>query len=376
MPRRNGSYFGLTVNPTPSVASGIWRVREAEEFLRVNKWPATPGVPGSPVGSAGNAQVSLTWSAPTLGTPPTDYHVQYSSNSGSTWTTFADGISTATSAVVTGLTNGTGYIFRVRAVNALGEGPYGAASGVVTPAANPVPETAGLAFWLDASDSSTVLDAVSGGDPVAADGAVAAWIDKSGNGWNATQAQGSRQPIRKVASLNGNDALEFDGADDWMQIAQNAIGNTGNMSVFVVAKLASVGNTIRLVLSKGDGATFAGTVWEMNSNVPAFGYANNDWFYTPGASLPQQQTVLLAARAEGGIAQFMVDGVDSGSPSSDPSGTNSISQFIGIMGSGASGSLNQDGLVGEIALYDAAISSSDMAAVSSYLMAKWGISPP
>jgi hypothetical protein len=153
MPRRNGSYFGLTVNPTPSVASGIWRVREAEEFLRVNKWPATPGVPGSPVGSAGNAQVSLTWSAPTLGTPPTDYQVQYSSNSGSTWTTFADGTSTATSAVVTGLTNGTGYIFRVRAVNALGEGPYGAASGAVTPSAI----SAALLLHFDGTNGSTTF---------------------------------------------------------------------------------------------------------------------------------------------------------------------------------------------------------------------------
>jgi hypothetical protein len=153
MPRRNGSYFGLTVNPTPSVASGIWRVREAEEFLRVHKWPATPGVPGSPVGSAGNAQVSLTWSAPTLGTPPTDYHVQYSSNSGSTWTTFAVGTSTATSAVVTGLTNGTGYIFRVRAVNALGEGPYGAASGVVTPSALDV----ALLLHFDGTNGSTTF---------------------------------------------------------------------------------------------------------------------------------------------------------------------------------------------------------------------------
>jgi hypothetical protein len=135
MPRRNGSYFGLTVAPTTSAASGIWRVREAEENLRVNKWPATPGVPGSPVAVPGNGQVSLTWSAPSLGSPPTDYQVQYSSNSGTTWTTFSDGTSTATSAVVSGLTNGTGYIFRVRAVNALGEGPYGAASGSVTPAA-------------------------------------------------------------------------------------------------------------------------------------------------------------------------------------------------------------------------------------------------
>jgi hypothetical protein len=160
MPRRNGSYFGLTVNPTPSVASGIWRVREAEEFLRVNKWPATPGVPGSPVASAGNAQVSLAWSAPTLGSPPTDYQVQYSSNSGSAWTTFADGTSTETSAVVTGLTNGTGYIFRVRAVNALGEGPYGAASGVVTPSELDV----ALLLHFDGTNGSTTFTDSSGND--------------------------------------------------------------------------------------------------------------------------------------------------------------------------------------------------------------------
>jgi hypothetical protein len=128
-------------------------VREAEEFLRVNKWPATPGVPGSPVGVVGNGQVSLTWSAPTLGSPPTDYQVQYSSNSGSTWTTFADGTSTATSAVVTGLTNGTGYIFRVRAVNALGEGPYGAASGTITPAGI----NAALLLRFDGTNGSTTF---------------------------------------------------------------------------------------------------------------------------------------------------------------------------------------------------------------------------
>jgi len=159
MPRRNGSYFGLTVNPTPSVASGIWRVREAEENLRVNKWPATPGVPGSPVGAGGDSQVSLTWSAPTLGTPPTDYQVQYSSNSGSSWATFSDGTSAATSAVVTGLTNGTGYIFRVRAVNALGEGPYGAAGGTVTPSLG-VP--CDLLLHFDGTNGSTTFTDSSG----------------------------------------------------------------------------------------------------------------------------------------------------------------------------------------------------------------------
>ena len=83
--------------------------------------------------TAGNALVSLAWTAPS-GTI-TDYRVQYSSDSGTTWTTFADGTSTATSATVTSLTNGTAYAFRVAAVNGTAVGTYTSASSSVTPTA-------------------------------------------------------------------------------------------------------------------------------------------------------------------------------------------------------------------------------------------------
>lgn len=105
-----------------------------------------PPAPAAPTVTAGNAQVSLRWSAPTVlaQTPITDYVIQYSSNSGSTWTTFSDGTSTATSATVTGLTNGTAYTFRVAAVNGVGQGPYSSASGSVTPSPiQPLPSLSG-----------------------------------------------------------------------------------------------------------------------------------------------------------------------------------------------------------------------------------------
>lgn len=94
-----------------------------------------PPAPTGLTGTGGNAQVALSWTAPTVlaQTPITDYTVQFSSNSGSTWTTFSDGISTATSATVTGLTNGTAYTFRVAAVNGVGTGAYTSASAAVTP---------------------------------------------------------------------------------------------------------------------------------------------------------------------------------------------------------------------------------------------------
>lgn len=93
-------------------------------------------VPDAPTGLAatpGSGQLALTWTAPTNtgGSPITGYQV--STNNGSNWT---DTGSTSTSHTVTGLTNGTSYTFKVRAVNGIGEG---AASNVITatPAASP-----------------------------------------------------------------------------------------------------------------------------------------------------------------------------------------------------------------------------------------------
>ena len=63
----------------------------------------------------------------------TNYYYQYSSDSGSTWSTATLTGSTSTSKTVTGLTNGTSYIFRVAAVNSIGTGSYSSNSASTTP---------------------------------------------------------------------------------------------------------------------------------------------------------------------------------------------------------------------------------------------------
>jgi hypothetical protein len=95
------------------------------------------GEPNAPVISsvtAGNAQVTVVWSTPASnGSTITDYLIKYSLSADGTYTTFADGVSTATSATVTGLTNGTTYYFKVAAKNSVGTGSYSAASADATP---------------------------------------------------------------------------------------------------------------------------------------------------------------------------------------------------------------------------------------------------
>ena len=101
-----------------------------------------PPAPTSVTATAGNAQATVSWTAPTVSAqiPITNYTLQYSSNSGSSWTTFSRGAaSTETSATVTSLTNGTAVQFRVAAVNGVGTGSYSTASAAVTPTAGTPP---------------------------------------------------------------------------------------------------------------------------------------------------------------------------------------------------------------------------------------------
>ncbi len=80
-----------------------------------------PFAPTGLAGTAGDAQVSLSWtSGGDNGSAITDYTVQYKLSSAGSWSTFSDGTSTGTTATVTGLTNGLLYNFRVLAVNANG----------------------------------------------------------------------------------------------------------------------------------------------------------------------------------------------------------------------------------------------------------------
>ncbi|MGA0092839.1 MAG: fibronectin type III domain-containing protein, partial [Chthoniobacterales bacterium] len=82
---------------------------------------SAPGAPALGTITPGNGQLSVAFTAPTSdgGSSITNY--EYSTNDGSTWTARSPAATTSP-LVITGLTNGTAYTVRIRAVNAVGSG--------------------------------------------------------------------------------------------------------------------------------------------------------------------------------------------------------------------------------------------------------------
>jgi titin len=90
-----------------------------------------PNQVATPTSSAGDDTFTISWSAPANnGSAITGYRYQLSSNSGASWG--SEGTTTSTSHTFT-VSNGTSYVGRVQAYNAVGDGAYSSASTARTP---------------------------------------------------------------------------------------------------------------------------------------------------------------------------------------------------------------------------------------------------
>jgi hypothetical protein len=99
-----------------------------------------PGAPMDLVATPGDAAASLSWTAPVDGgSPITSYTVAYKAAADISWTTVQPSPLTGLSMTIGSLVNGTTYSFKVRATNAVGDGPYSPETTATPLAAATVP---------------------------------------------------------------------------------------------------------------------------------------------------------------------------------------------------------------------------------------------
>lgn len=196
-----------------------WGTGAYETYATALSPGTLPGAPTSLTGSYRDASVALTWNAPSSngGSPIRDYKIEYSSNSGSTWDIFSRASSSSISETVTGLTNGTSYIFRVSAKNDPGTGTASTSSGAVTPKTIPSAPTSLIVTPGNAQVSIAFTAGVNGGSAIT--DYIIEYSSNSGSSWNTYAHTASTSSPQVVSGLTNYTNYIF------RLTAKNIVGN-------------------------------------------------------------------------------------------------------------------------------------------------------
>lgn len=223
--------------------------------------------------------------------------------------------------------------------------------------ANPLPVTANLQGWYDCSDLST-LTIVSN--------KVSQWDDKSGNGFNLTQATAGTRPLYDGTprTMNGVIVPEFQHAQ-YMDSSCPADDRT--CTTFVVAILDTIstnnaafgasangGLEMQITSSTGEVRTVKGGIANIATAIRVV--SGSTFVFC------QRLTATLIEHNFWGTNAFVSDS------------TTFTSGRTLRLGAETSATAGWDGLIAEFVRYSVTLTDAEMAAVQSYLLRKWFMS--
>jgi hypothetical protein len=213
---------------------------------------------------------------------------------------------------------------------------------------------AGLHAWWDATVASSYT--VSTG--------VSSWRDRASN-IDATQATGSAQPL--VSSINGRTAFEWKVGDKLLGLSSYSITA---QSTFCVMQAESTGAYNRIVCqeSETENANYIALLMPNTATYQVGSYF--DGGYRSAVTVTQSSATIAESHHNGTSLTCVANGV-SGSPYL---ASLSFSPTKIAIGNAAAAATNTFvGRIGEILIWNRAMTATEITTVRRYLARKWGI---
>lgn len=216
---------------------------------------------------------------------------------------------------------------------------------------------AGIIYWYDFSDTSTITDAGSG--------AVSAVTDKSGASTTLTQGTAASRPITGTRTLNSRNVLDFDGTNDFL--ANTAFTQTQPITVFTVVRADSAAPAV------------AGQPLSSSSSSPLFQVqpVTGEILYFAGSAVLSGVFLDTAAHQIGAIfdgasSHLYLDGAQIAA--GNPGATGYVAASLEIGGYGpVPTAAPWNGIIAEIIGYAGALSTVDRQRIEDYLRDKWAL---
>ncbi len=232
---------------------------------------------------------------------------------------------------------------------------------------NTLPVLPNLVAWFDPSDANTVTSA---GMPLT----VSQLNDKSGNTHNAVQGNASFQPEFVPDTVNGLPILRFDGSDDFLTLGSVVISGTVARTFFFVVRADMVPGNNDAILSLTTENT-AGERYDITSQ-PSLRVTGGNRIWTNSILSATDyfvMTIQNQATADVNVTLGRLNGIvmtqASAASESITTGTGGTTR----LGERNIGSDYFNGDLGEVVMYDRALSASEIDSVENYLGVKWGI---
>lgn len=219
----------------------------------------------------------------------------------------------------------------------------------------------GLIGWYCAENASDVtLDT----------GRVSVLKDKSGNGNDLSQGDGTRQPARS-ATQNGRLVMSFDGSNDFLSRAGVAVSQ--QWTAYAVVK-KTISSGVQLILSQqATTGTLQSQYLRANSLAPeCLGFAaTNSAVSDAGPSMTQDQWHVLTGVQTATKLECFRDNSTNGATNCVQQAASA--QVLQISGYGNIAANIWQGDIAEVLLWSVAHTASQRTAVNRWLASRWGV---